>query len=178
MTSENDGLRQQATRSVGWIILERWTSRLLTLVVIAVLTRLLSPEDFGLVAMATVVMALLQVFVDSGFATVLVQRKTLEPRDTSTAFWTQLAISVVLYIALFVSAPLLAYLFGEPRLAGVHQVIGLGLPISALSQVPSALLERSFGFRSLAVRQVLGALCGAAAAVPIAFAGGGVWALV
>ncbi|WP_291048091.1 lipopolysaccharide biosynthesis protein [Herbiconiux sp.] len=176
--SDSDDLRGKATRSIGWIILERWTSRVLSLVVIAVLTRLLSPEDFGLVSLATVVIALLQVFVESGFVTVLVQKKELGAKDTSTAFWTSVAISLVLYAALFFSAPLLGALFDEPSLPGVLQILGLGLPISSLSQVPSALLERSFGFRPLAIRQVIGATCGAAVAVVIAFSGGGVWALV
>ncbi|MGY4858081.1 lipopolysaccharide biosynthesis protein [Cryobacterium sp. AP23] len=174
----DDGLRRKATQSIGWIVLERWTSRLLALVVIAVLTRLLSPEDFGLVAMATVVTAILQVFVEAGFVTVLVQKKELSPKDSSTAFWTSVTLSVVLYAALFFTAPLLAGMFGEPDLTGVLRVMGLGLPISSLAQVPAALLERSFGFRSLAIRQVIGALCGAAVAIPIAFSGGGVWALV
>jgi teichuronic acid exporter len=176
--SDNDGLRQNATQSIGWIVLERWTSRLLALVVIAVLTRLLSPEDFGLVAMATIVTALLQVFIEAGFVTVLVQKKELGPKDASTAFWTSVAMSLVLYTALYFSAPFLADAFGEPQLGDVLRVMGLGLPISSLGQVPAALLERSFGFRSLAVRQVIGAVCGAAVAIPIALTGGGVWALV
>jgi teichuronic acid exporter len=175
---ESDGLRKKATQSIGWIVLERWSSRVLTLVVIAVMTRLLSPSDFGLVSMATVVIALLQVFVESGFVTVLVQRKDLGPKDASTAFWTSVALSVILYTALFFSAPLLASLFGEPQLVDVLRVLGLSLPVSSLAQVPAALLERSFGFKSLAVRQVGGALCGATAAILVAVAGGGVWALV
>ncbi|SDT33925.1 lipopolysaccharide biosynthesis protein [Microterricola viridarii] len=176
--TESDSLRSKATHSIGWIILERWTSRLLALVVIAVLTRLISPEDFGLVAMATVVIALLQVFVEAGFVTVLVQKKELSPKDSSTAFWTSVSLSILIYAALFLTAPLLAGLFGEPDLTAVLQVMGLSLPISAFAQVPAALLERSFGFRSLAIRQVIGAMCGAAFAIPIAFSGGGVWALV
>jgi teichuronic acid exporter len=176
--SDNDGLRKNATQSIGWIVLERWTSRLLALVVIALLTRLLAPEDFGLVAMATIVTALLQVFIEAGFVTVLVQKKELAAKDASTAFWTSVALSLVLYTVLFFTAPLLAQMFGEPQLTDVLRVMGLGLPISSLGQVPAALLERSFGFRSLAVRQVIGAVCGAAVAVPVAFNGGGVWALV
>ncbi|MBF4513969.1 lipopolysaccharide biosynthesis protein [Plantibacter sp. VKM Ac-2885] len=175
---ESDGLRKKATQSIGWIILERWSSRVLTLTVIAVLTRLLSPADFGLVSMATVVIAILQVFVESGFVTVLVQKKELGEKDTSTAFWTSVTLSIILYVALFFTAPLLAGLFGEPQLVDVLRVLGLSLPVSSLAQVPAALLERSFGFKSLAIRQVGGALCGAAVAVVIAFSGGGVWALV
>ncbi|WP_314139195.1 lipopolysaccharide biosynthesis protein [uncultured Plantibacter sp.] len=175
---ESDDLRKRATRSIGWIIVERWSSRVLTLVVIAILTRLLSPADFGLVSMATVVIALLQVFVESGFVTVLVQKKELGEKDASTAFWTSVALSILIYAALFFAAPLLAGLFGEPQLIDVLRVLGLSLPVSSLSQVPAALLQRSFGFRSLAIRQVGGALCGSIVAVVIAFAGGGVWALV
>jgi teichuronic acid exporter len=176
--SADDGLRGKATRSIGWVILERWSSRLLTLVVIAVLTRLLAPSDFGLVSMATVVTAFLLVFVESGFSTVLVQKKDLDEKDASTAFWTSVAISVVLYAALFLCAPLVADLFDEPELTAVLRVLGLSLVISSLSRVPAALLERSFGFRSLSIRSVIGNLSGAVVAVPVAFAGGGVWALV
>lgn len=176
--SKPDGLREEVTRSIVWIVLERWSGRLLSLAVIVVLTRILSPADFGLVSLATVVTAILQVFVDSGFATVLIQKKELGPKDASTAFWTSVVISVVLYIGLFFTAPLLSVLLGNSDLVGVLRVMGLGLPISSLSGVPAALLERSIAFKSLAVRQMIGNLAGALVAVPLALAGAGVWSLV
>jgi len=148
------------------------------LAVFAVLTRFLSPEEFGLIALATVFTAILQVFVDSGFSKALIQRKSLEPKDASTAFWTSMAMSVALYVVIFFTAPLLAASFDEPDLASVLQVLGLALPLTALSRTPAALLEREFGFKALSVRQFVGTLAGALAAFPLALLGAGVWALV
>lgn len=178
MTAAEDNLGRKATSSIGWVVAERWSSRLVTLAVFAVLARLLDPSDFGLISLATAFMAVLQVFVDSGFSKALIQKKTLAAADASTAFWTSLAISLVLYAALFFSAAPLAQLFGEPGLAVVLQVLGLTLPITAISQTPAALLEREFSFKALSIRQSIGTFAGAAVAVPLALAGAGVWALV
>lgn len=176
--SRPDDLRRNVTRSVGWVVLERWSSRLLTLLVFAVLTRLLDPADFGVIALATASTAVLQVFVDSGFTKALVQVKTLERKDASTAFWISIGISVALYIALVFASPLLAAMLGEPRLSQILPVLGLSLPIMALSLAPAALLERDFDFKLLSIRQLVAAAAGAMVAIPVALLGGGVWALV
>jgi len=174
----SDDLRGRATRSIGWVMLERWSVRLISLLVLIILSRVLTPADFGLVALATSVIAVLQVVSDSGFSRALIQRKSLEEKDASTAFWTSLAIAVVLAGALALSAPLLASLLSSPTLAPILQVLSLALPISALSQVPVALLERDLDFKPLSVRQFVGALCGALVSIPLALVGWGVWALV
>lgn len=176
--TESDDLGRKATSSIGWIVAERWSSRLLTLTVFAVLTRLLSPEDFGLVSLATAFMAVLQVFVDSGFSKALIQRKQLDEKDASTAFWTSLGMAIALYVLLFFAAPLLETALRTPGLSDVLRVLGLTLPITALSQTPAALLEREFAFKALSIRQSVGTLAGALVAIPVALLGFGVWALV
>lgn len=176
--TETDGLRTRATRGIGWLIVERWGSRFLTLIVLVVLTRVLNPEDFGLVSMAAAFIAVLQVFVDSGFSKALIQRANLAEKDASTAFWSSLAIATTLALGLVLAAPGIARMLGEPRLEPVLQVLSIALPLSALSQTPAALLEREFQFRALSIRQLAGALSGAAVAIVMAFAGAGVWALV
>lgn len=171
-------LGNKVASSIGWVVLERWGSRLLQLVVMAVLTRLVGPAGFGIIALAMSVVAVLQVLVDAGFSKALVQRKTLGKHDASTAFWTSLLLAVVLYVALFFTAPLIASLLGNDELVPVLRVMGAVLPISAISQTPAALLERDFGFKALSIRQVVAAVAGAAVSLPVAFLGGGVWALV
>ncbi|WOF22361.1 lipopolysaccharide biosynthesis protein [Microbacterium betulae] len=173
-----DDLRGKVTRSIGWVVLERWGSRLLQLLVIAVLTRLLGPETFGIISLATAIIAVLQVTVDAGFAKALIQIKELREKDASTAFWTSLSISLAIYTLLFFGAPLAADVLSQPLLTDVLRVMGLSLPIWALSQTPAALLERSFGFKLLSIRQLIAATAGALAAIPVALLGGGVWALV
>lgn len=175
---EDDNLRDKAFRSVGWVVLEKWSVRLVALAVFAILARLLDAKDFGLLSMATVFTALLSVFVDSGFTKALVQRKTLAKDDAATAFWTSIAISIAIYLSLFFTAPLIATLFGDDRLGPVLRVLGVGLPLTALSATPAALLEREFEFRALSIRQLAGTVVGAAVAIPMALLGAGVWALV
>ncbi|GAA1510629.1 O-antigen/teichoic acid export membrane protein [Agromyces terreus] len=172
-----DDLGSKAARSIGWILAERWSSRLITLAVFAILARLLEPGEFGLISLATAVLAVLQVFVDSGFSKALVQRRELAAKDASTAFWTSLVVATLLYAGLALAAGPIATALGEPQLAPVLRVMGLVLPISALSATPAALLEREFQFKSLSIRQSLGTVAGATVAIPVALLGGGVWAL-
>lgn len=175
---EPRNLRRDVARSIGWVIAERWGSRLLQLLVFALLTRLIAPEDFGLISLATAVIAVLRVVVDSGFAKSLIQLKTLQPKDASTAFWTSMALALVIYAALYLSAPLIARALDAPDLVDVLRVLGLSLPLGAMSQTPAAILEREFAFKILSVRQLVAATVGALAAIPVALLGGGVWALV
>ena len=176
--ARSDDLRARTARSIGWIVLERWSSRLLTLFVLALLTRSLSPAEFGLVATAVSITAILQVFVDSGLSKSLIQRKSLGPKDASTVFWTALAVSVGLCALLCVTAPALADAFGQPQLTPVVRALSALLPLSALSQTPAALLERELEFKALSLRQLTGTIAGAMTAVPLSLGGAGAWALV
>lgn len=176
--ADNDDLRARATRSVGWVVLERWSSRLLTLFVLGLLTRSLSPAEFGLVATAVSITAILQVFVDSGLSRSLVQRRELGAKDASTAFWASLSVSLVLCAALCLVAPVLSEAMDQPHLTWVVRALSLSLPLSALSQTPAALLERRLEFKALSMRQFVGNMAGAVAAVPLALLGAGAWALV
>lgn len=173
-----DRLRSRTTSAVAWTVVDSWSSRLLSLAVFAVLTRLLDPTDFGVVTMATVAVALLTVVVDAGFAKAIVQRPNLQRHEVDTLFWSSVALALLVYGALFVSAPALASAFGEPQLGPVLRVVGLTLVLSALSSAPAALLERDLDFRALALRRLAGNLVGGLVSLPMAFAGAGVWALV
>lgn len=174
----SDDLRRRVTRSIGWVVIERWGSRLLQLGVFAVLTRIVAPDMFGVVALAMSVIAVLQVVVDSGFSKALVQMKTLDANDASTAFWTSVTLASLLYAGLFFTAPMLANALGDDSLTSVLRVLGLVLPFGALSQTPVALLERQLQFKILSLRQVFAAVIGSCAAVAVAIGGGGIWALV
>lgn len=173
-----DGLRAKAVGSVGWVALGSWGARVSSLIVFMVLGRLLHPEDFGLLALAAVFVAALTVLIESGFSRALVQRRTLEAVHTSTAFWTSLGSSVLLAGGLCAAAPLLEWSLGIEGLAPVLMALSASLPLSALTAVPSALLERHFRFRLLTVRRLVSTLSGAVLGVALAVAGAGVWALV
>lgn len=177
MNPENR-LSIKAAKSIAWVALEKWSSRLLSLLVFIILGRLLSPADFGLAALALSIATVLAVFVDAGLAQALVQREAIEEEDAHSAFWTAIGLSILIYALLILSSPFLALIFDQPSLTKIIPVSGLVLILSALSNVPAALLEREMKFSTLALRQLIGALFGAAAAISAALHGAGVWALV
>jgi O-antigen/teichoic acid export membrane protein len=171
-------ISRDAASGMGWSVVEKWSTRLVSLVVLLVLGRLLTPDQFGLVALGTVFMTFLNIFVDQGFGRALVQRKTITDAHTNTAFWMSLGGSIVLAAVLIVGAPLISSVLGEPALEPVVQVMSIGLVLYALSSIPQALLEREFGFKSLARRRVIATLVGGVCAVIAAAVGLGVWSLV
>lgn len=169
---------KHAASSMGWAIVEKWSTRLVSLAVLLILGRLLTPEQFGLVALATVFMTFLNVFVDQGFGRALVQRAEIDDIHSNTAFWISVAGSVAFGGLLVGTAPFIAAIVNEPELAVVIQVMSIGLILYAFSSVPQALLEREFGFRALARRRVVATTIGGILAVVAAAVGLGVWSLV
>jgi len=176
--SPGDGLGKRLAGSALWVVLEQWSTKVVSLLMFAIMARILGSEAIGLVTLATAFVAVLRTFVDSGFSKSLIQKKVLGERDAETAFWTSLTMAVVLYAALIWASPWIADLMDTPDLGPV--LIGLGalLPLSALSRIPSALMTREFAFKSLSLRTMASTLVGALVALPMALLGFGVWALV
>ncbi len=171
-------LRAQAAAGVLWAAAEKWLVRASTLVGFVILGRLLEPAEFGVVALAMVFITVLTVVTEAGFGVYLVQRATLDRVVTSTTFHLSAALGLVLAPALALGAPGLASLLDAPALAQVLPALAVALLFAALSVVPASLLQRELRFRELAVRQVLATGLSVVAAVALAFAGAGVWALV
>lgn len=178
MATVKKELRSTLVNSALWVVVEQWSTKLVSLGMFAIMARLLTPDAFGLLALATAFLAILKSLVDSGFSKSLIQKKELDEKDAPTAFWTSLGLSVLLYALLIFTAPLIASIMRAPELELILIVLGCTLPISALSRIPTALLSREFGFRSLSIRAIAGTLVGAIVALPMALLGAGVWALV
>lgn len=173
-----DTMGRTALRSVGWSVLDKWGTRLTSLVVVLVLGRILDADSFGIVALATVYTTLALVFVDSGFGRSLVQKHHLNDTDKSTAFWVNVALGTSLSAITLLLAPVMAELFDVPTLAPVLQVLSISLFLNGLSSTPAALLERDFQFKRLAMRRACGTISGAVTAIILAVLGFGVWSLV
>lgn len=167
-----------AARSIGWSVVDKWGTRLSSLVVILFLGRILDAEAFGVVALATVYTALAAVFVDSGFGRSLVQKDTLTETDKNTAFWTNVLLALLISGLTLLSAPFIAGAMGVPILSPILQVLSLGIFLNGLASAPAALLEREFRFKALAMRRAAGTISGAGISILLAFMGFGVWSLV
>ena len=173
-----DSLREQAARAALWSSIQTWGTQVLSTVVFLVLARLLAPQDFGLVALAGVVMALVQLFADQGFGQAIIQRRELDRRHLDTAFWISFGFSIVLAGIVNAVAGPVADLFGQPRLENVLRVLSIAFPLVGLTSVQEALFRRNLLFRTLAIRSLVAAGAGGAVGITLAVLGYGVWSLV
>jgi len=142
-----------------------------------VLARLLAPSDFGLVAMVGPVIAFAGILGNLGLASSLVQRQVIDQNRVSAVFWGSLAISIGLYAMLCITAPLVAWIYGDPAVTTLILVNSLLVPLSALGSVPIALLNRRMAFWKLQQVEVIGAAVALAATAGLAFARFGYWSL-
>lgn len=171
-------LRSQAARGVFWSASGNWGFQLTSLAVFTILSRLLSPEDFGVVALALVFTGLLKLLAEQGLADALIQRTELEPEHMDTAFWVSIGTGTVLAALLAVSSPLIADLVNEPEFAPVLTALSAVLILTGLSSVQRALLTRDMRFATLTARTLFSVVVGGLVGVVAALVGLGVWSLV
>lgn len=171
-------LKKKAIKGVLWTAIQNWGSQAVSLVVFFVLARLLGPADFGLIALANVFLAFLQIFLSEGFAKALIQRKIVEPAHLDTVFWLNFGMSVLLCGITLATAGWIANSFDEPALAPVLRGFSILFIIASFSTVQQAVLERKFDFRAIAMRSLLGISISGVIGVAMALAGLGVWSLV
>lgn len=169
---------RRATSGVVWLTAQKWATRLLGFVTIAVLTRLLSPEDFGTVAAASTVLPFFFLLADLGFAAYIVQVKTTDQRMLSTAFWFSMSAGVVLAGLMVALAPVLGLLFDDDGVVPVIQALSIWVILTALGSVPLAILRREMRFSVIAAQGAASAVVAQIVAMVLAFGGAGAWALV
>lgn len=176
MTEES--LTSQTSRSVIWMTAQKWVTRVGGLLTMVVLTRVLAPEDFGLVAAASTLLPLVYVLSDVGFSTYIVQAAEVRQRTLSTAFWFSLLTGGALTLTFFLLAYPMSILLRLPEVTPVLQAMAISMLFIAVGSVPLALMRRRMRFRSLALAEFIGYLVAQVAAIAVALLGGGAWALV
>ena len=148
--------------------------RMLSMVVLA---RLLTPEDFGLIAMVTVVTGVYQLFSTAGLSSAAVQSGTITDEQISTLFWINLAVGTVLALACLATAPVLVFFYQEPRLFWLTVVMAAGFMISAAAVQHSAILQRQLRYLALTAIELASLVVGIAVGVGMALGGLKYWAL-
>lgn len=171
-------VRNKFGRDALWSYLLQGGRITATTAVTFVLAGVLGPEVFGVVALAVVYTALVQMVFQDPVINALVQRKHLVDEHKDVAFWTVFIVSLVAAGATVLMSGLVASFYGLPALTGVLSALALCIPIRALTIVHEALLQRDLQFKSLTVRTYTSVLVGGAAGIAAAYAGAGVWALV
>jgi PST family polysaccharide transporter len=171
-------LTKTTVHAFKWSVLGEISSKVVGPLVFLILARILVPEDFGVVAAATVVISFSQVFWDAGLSKALIQRQEDVEAAATIAFWINMGLGVLIALLLIVTAPRLASFFHDDRITLVLQVLALQLPLAAISSVHNALLQKDFYFRKLFWIRLITSTAPALASVPLALWGTGYWALV
>ena len=171
-------LRQKAAKGIFWSVIQKWGRAAISILTFVILSRLLAPEAFGLVALATVFTVFIELFLDQGFGAAIVQRAEIEPEHLDTAFWINILTGLILTGSLIAASEFVAALFDESRLASVLRWLSLSFILSALSSTQVSILQRKLAFKNLAARSLAASAVGGAVGIGMAFAGFGVWSLV
>ncbi|MCM1137051.1 MAG: lipopolysaccharide biosynthesis protein [Muribaculum sp.] len=172
-------LKFTVARTIKWNVIDRVSSQLLYLVTGIVLANKLSEEDFGLVGAILVFQAFASLFVDSGFSSALIQRKSPTRLDYSTVLWFNIGMSVALYVILFICAPWIADIFqGDHRLVPLSRVMFLSFIINASSIVQTNRLMKKMDVKMVAVSNTAGLIISAIVGIWLAVTGWGPWAIV
>ena len=155
----SETLKKQAITGVGWSAVERFSVQGVQFVLQILLARLLLPSDYGIIAMMAIFLQVAAVFVDSGFATALIQKKDCKEEDFSTVFYYNLVVAIVLYIILFFISPLVAKFYQIDLITSVMRVASLVVILNALSIVARIKLEKQINFRSISIVSFTSATC-------------------
>lgn len=170
-------LKKQTTISLIWNGFNKIGYQVIALLVGIVTARLLTPTDFGYIAALAVFTMLSNLLVESGFTAALVRRKDNTQADYSTAFYFNVALSLIFYSALFISAPAIADYFNMPPLTELARILFLAIVINSLFIIPNIILTRALRFKEIAIAELTGMIVSAVITVSMAMTGFGYWAI-
>ncbi|MAQ44259.1 MAG: hypothetical protein CL812_00105 [Confluentimicrobium sp.] len=173
-----DAIGGRARRGAAWSSMQIVVRNVLSVAATAIVARILSPEDYGLIGMTATLTALLQVFSEMGLSWATVQRKGLTHTQVSGLFWVNVLAGMLLWGAMAAAAPFLATFYGEPALTMIAIISGATFLVSGAAVQPMALLTRAMAFDKIAIIEVTALIIGSTLAIALAFAGAGYWALV
>ena len=173
-----DELKNKATQGVFWSAVERYSLQVVQFLLKLVIARILIPDDYGLIGMIAIFMAVSQIFIDGGFSNALIQKKERSEADYNTVFYINFGISVLIYLILFFCAPLIASFYEQPLLTPITRVYSINLVINSLVAVNKVKLTVDVDFKTLSIISLGAAIISGIAGIGCAYYGMGVWALV
>ena len=174
----SESLKQATTKGLFWSSVERFSNQGVQFVFSIILARLLSPSDYGIIAMVTIFFAVAQSFVDSGFSNALVRKTDRVEEDLSTCFYFNIGVGIIAYIVLFLIAPLVANFYNQPILSPIIRITGLGVILNSLCVVQQALFTIKIDFKSQAKITLSATVISGIVGILLAYQGYGIWALV
>jgi len=171
-------IKQKTKYGMLWNAFDKIFVQGLTFVLSIILARLLSPEDYGLIGMLSIFVALSNVFIESGFSRALIQKQNRSEVDYSTVFIFNVFVSIILYGILFISSPYIAQFYKEPKLLPVQRVFFLILIVNSLTTIQTTKLQVEVNFKKLTIINALSSIFSGLIGILAAYNDLGVWALV
>lgn len=175
---QDQNLKTSAIKGMVWKFLENIGTQMMQLAIQIVLARLLLPEEYGLVGLLAIFITISDVIIMQGLTTALIQKKDADEVDFSSVFYANLIVSVLLYIILYFSSPLIAQFYHEPALKNIMRVLCLNVIIGAVPAVHNAILSRNLEFKKSFYRNISNIATQGVVGISLAYIGFGVWALV
>ncbi|RLD86693.1 MAG: lipopolysaccharide biosynthesis protein, partial [Bacteroidetes bacterium] len=144
----NNPIQKKTGKAIKWYGIEVFGKQLLQIGITILLARLLEPEDFGLIGMVYIFVLVSSVIVDGGFAAALVYKKNIDSADKSTVFYTNIIISLLLYLLIFIFSESIASFYNQPQLKTIVRWLGLSIILASFNIVHYAMYSRKMNFKT------------------------------
>ena len=131
-----ESVKNKAVKGVMWSAIERFSVQFVQLIIQILIARILSPDDFGIIGMIAIFIAIAQSFIDSGFSNALIRKRDRTDIDNSTVFYFNIVVGAVFYLLLYLCAPAIAKFYNTPILVPVTRIVGLGVIFNSFTEVP------------------------------------------
>lgn len=178
MKQKEYNLKHKIIYSLIWKFAERAGVQIVSLVLSIVLARLLSPGDYGLVAILLVFITIADVFVNAGFSGALIQNNDVNDDDFSSVLCLSIMFSIIIYSIIFILSPYIANLYNMPDLCNALRVLAVRIPIAAINSVQQAYLSKKLQFKKFFYATVSGTISSAIIGIVLAYIGFSFWALI
>ena len=171
-------LRSKTIYGLFWKFLERISAQSITLIISIILARLLSPKDYGTIAILLIFTSIADVFVNAGFGRALIQKKDADNLDFSSVFYFSFLFSIFVYAVIYMAAPFIAGFYNMPVLQPTLQVLALRIPVAGINSVQQAYVSRNMQFKKFFYSTLSGTAASAVVGIAMAYNGYGIWSLV
>ncbi|NGU67648.1 lipopolysaccharide biosynthesis protein [Clostridium perfringens] len=175
---QKDVLKKKTISGLFWTFGEVIANQGVQFVIQIFLARLILPEEFGLIGMITVFIAISNSIIDSGFSNALIREKEVNQNDYSTVFYFNLITSIFVYVILYFSSPTISIFFAQPKLSLILRVLAITIIINAFGIIPRAILTRKINFKAQMIINISSSLVSGFIAIVLAYKGFGIWSLV
>lgn len=175
---EKENIEKSIASNVIWRFAEKWLCQFISFVVSIIIARIISPSEYGVVAISNAIIVIFRVFIDSGLGNSLIQKKDADDLDFSTAFFTNVFFCLLSYCLIYFTAPFLATVYKEPSLILIIRVSGLIIIIAGLKNVQHAYISKNLLFKKFFFASLIGTIVSGIVGIYLALKGYGALALV